>query len=342
MVSLFGVYRGERSEEGLLRRTASPVAIAIIASLGVWSADASAQNYPVKPIRMLFGSTAGSGAGDTSARLLAQKMGEILGQNVVVDNRPGAGGAIADEAATRAPADGYTLLYAAGASAILPALRPKLPYNIERDLAPVSLVVITSFALSLHPSVPVNDVKSLIALARSQPRKLTFGSPGVGSSAHFAGELFNMMSGVRMLHVPYKGPAEATTALVGGEIDVAFPSVTAALPLIGVGKLKTLAVSSAKRAPLLPSVPTIEEAGLPGYARAGWNGVLVPAATPKEIIAKLNTAIVKGINTPETKEAFTKIGIEAQTGTPEHFAAFIRSELAQNARVVKFAGIKVE
>jgi tripartite-type tricarboxylate transporter receptor subunit TctC len=317
-------------------------AVAVVASLGITSHHALGQGYPVKPIRMLFGSTAGSGAGDMSARLLAQKMGEILGQNVVVENRPGAGGSIADEAAVRAPADGYTLLYAAGASAILPALRPRLTYNIERDLAPVSLVVITSFALSVHPTVPVNDMRSLIAIARREPRKLTFGSPGVGSSAHFAAEIFNMMSGVRMLHVPYKGPAEAVTALVGGEIDVAFPSVTAALPLVGVGKLKTLAVSSAKRAPLLPSVPTIEEAGLPGYARAGWNGVLVPAATPKDVVAKLNAAIVKGINTPEAKEALAKLGIEGQTGTPEHFAAFIRNELAQNAKVVKFAGIKVE
>jgi tripartite-type tricarboxylate transporter receptor subunit TctC len=291
---------------------------------------------------MLFGSTAGSGAGDQSARLLAQKMAEILGQNVIVDNRPGAGGAIADEATVRAPADGYTLLYAAGASAILPALRPRLGYNIERDLAPVSLVVITSFALSLHPGVPAKDVKSLIALARSQPRKLTFGSPGVGSSAHFAAELFNMMSDARMLHVPYKGPSEATTAVVGGEVDVAFPSVTAALPLVNSGKLKVLAVSSAKRAPLLPAVPTLSEAGLPGYARTGWNGVLVPAATPREIIAKLNAAIVKGINTPEATEALAKIGIEAHTGTPEHFAAFIRNELAQNAKVIRFAGIRLE
>ncbi|HEX2829582.1 MAG TPA: tripartite tricarboxylate transporter substrate binding protein [Burkholderiales bacterium] len=322
-----------------MRKAASILAIIGLNGVGTW---AIAQSYPVKPIRMLFGSTAGSGAGDTSARLLAQKMGEILGQNVIVENRPGAGGSIADEAAARAPADGYTILYAAGASAILPALRPRLGYNIERDLAPVSLVVITSFALSVHPNVPVNDVKALIALARAQPRKLTFGSPGVGSSAHFAAELFNMMSGVRMLHVPYKGPAEAVTALVGGEIDVAFPSVTAALPLVGAGKLKTLAVSSARRAPLLPSVPTIEEAGLPGYARAGWNGVLVPVATPKDIVGRLNGAIVKGINTPEAKEQLARLGIEGQPGTPEQFAAFIKNELAQNAKVVKFAGIKVE
>ena len=325
-----------------MRRGALRIALGAFALTNIVSADAWPQAYPNKPIRMLFGSTAGSGAGDQSARLLAQKMGEILGQNVVVDNRPGAGGAIADEAAARAPADGYTLLYAAGASAILPLLRPRLTYNIERDLAPVSLVVITSFALSVRPGLAVNDAKSLVALARSQPRKLTFGSPGVGSSAHFAAELFNMISNAGMLHVPYKGPAEATTALVSGEIDVAFPSVTAAFPLVNTGKLKALAVSSAKRAPLLPAVPTIEEAGFPGYARTGWNGVLVPAATPKDVIAKLNAAIVKGINTPDTIEALTKIGIEAQTGTPAQFAAFIRNETAQNAKVVKFAGIKVE
>jgi tripartite-type tricarboxylate transporter receptor subunit TctC len=325
-----------------VEKAASRIVVGIVVLIGVMSAEAYAQTYPSKPIRMLFGSTAGGGGGDTSARLLAQKMTEILGQNVVVENRPGAGGAIADEAVTRAPADGYTLLYAAGASAIIPALRSKLPYNIERDLAPVSLVVITSFALSVHPSVPANNVKSLIALARAQPKKLTYGSSGVGTSAHLAAELFNMLSDARLLHVPYKGPPEATTAVVSGEVDVAFPSVTAALPLVGVGKLKVLAVTSAKRAALLPSVPTIEEAGLTGYARSGWNGVLVPAATPKDIIAKLNAAIVKGINASETKEVLTKLGMEGQTGTPEQFAAFIRNELAQNAKVVKFAGIKIE
>jgi tripartite-type tricarboxylate transporter receptor subunit TctC len=203
-------------------------------------------------------------------------------------------------------------------------------------------VVITSFALSVHPSVPVRDVKDLIALARSRPGKLTFSSPGVGSSAHFAGELFNMMADVKMLHVPYRGPPEATTAVVAGEIDVGFPSVTGALPLIGIGKLTALAVSSPKRASLLPAVPTLDEAGLTGYQRLGWNGVLAPAGVPKEIIARLNAAIVKGINTPEMKDAFMKQGLETQTNTPEQFAAFIRNELAQNARVVKFAGIKVE
>lgn len=308
---------------------------------GLCVANAPAQTYPVKPIRMLFGYTAG-GAGDVSARMLAQKLSESLGQNVVVENRPGAGGAIADEAVARAPADGYTLLYAAGSTAILPALRSRLPYDVERDFAPVSLVVITSFALVIHPSVPVRDAKALIELARSQPGKLTFGSPGVGSSAHFAAELFNMMADVKMLHVPYKGPPEATTAVVAGQIDLAFPSVTGALPLITAGKLKALGVSSASRAALLPSVPTLSEAGIGGYQRGGWNGVLVPAAVPKDIIARLNGAIVKGVNSPEIRDAFVKQGLEIQTTTPEQFAAFIRNEMAQNAKVVKFAGIKVE
>lgn len=304
-------------------------------------ATGSGQLYPVKPLRLLFGYTAG-GAGDVSARMLAQKLSESLGQNVVVENRPGAGGAIADEAVARSPADGYTLLYAAGSTAILPALRPKLPYSVERDFAPVSLVVITSFALTLHPSVPVHDVKGLIALARSQPGKLAFSSPGIGSSAHFAAELFKMMADVKMLHVPFKGPPEATTAVVSGELDIGFPSVTGALPFIAAKRLKALAVSSAKRASQLPALPTLSEAGLAGYERAGWNGVLAPAAVPKDIIARLNAAIVTVANTPEMKQAFFRQGLETQTSTPEQFAAFIRRELAQNAKLVKFAGIKPE
>ena len=324
-----------------MRNTKRSVLHVLVAVFACASANALAQAYPAKPVRLLFGFTAG-GAGDVSARILAQKLSESLGQNVFVENRAGAGGAIADEAVARSPADGYTLLYAAGSSAILPALRSKLPYDIERDLAPVCLVVITSFALTVHPTVPVRDVQALIALARAQPRKLTFGSPGVGSSAHFAAELFNMMADVKMLHVPYKGPPEATTAVVAGQIDVAFPSVTGALPLVAAGKLKALGVTSEKRAALLPSVPTLAEAGVTGYSRFGWNGVMAPAAVPKDIVTRLNTTIVKIVNTPEMQEIFLKQGLETQTGTPEQFAAFIRSERAQNAKLVKFAGIKVE
>ncbi len=305
------------------------------------AAGAQAQAYPVKPVRMLFGYTAG-GAGDVSARMLAAKLAESLGQNVIVENRPGAGGAIADEAVAKSPPDGYTLLYAAGSTAILPALRARLPYDVERDFAPVSLVVLTSFALTIHPSVPVHDVKSLIALARAQPGKLTHSSPGIGSSSHFAAEVFKMMAEVKILHVPFKGPPEATTAVVSGELDVGFPSVTGALPFIATNRLKALAVSSARRASQLPAVPTLGESGLTGYERAGWNGVLAPAAVPKDIITRLNAAIVRHVNQPEMKESFFKQGLEAQTNTPEQFTAFIKRELAQNAKVAKFAGIKAD
>lgn len=324
--------------------------IAVVVACGVsfpsrvmaqWSAPSAGQTYPAKPVRLLFGYTAG-GAGDVSARMLAQKLAESLGQNVLVENRPGAGGAIADEIVARAPADGYTLLYAAGSMAILPSLRAKLPYDVERDFAPVSLVAITSFVLALHPSVPVHDVKTFIALARSQPGKLTFSSPGIGSSSHFAAEVFKMMTYVKMLHVPFKGPPEAIAAVVSGELDAGFPSVTGALPLIATHRLKALAVSSSKRASQLPAVPTLDEAGVAGYERAGWNGVLAPAAVPKEIITRLNTIIVRSANTAEMKDAFFKQGLETQTSTPEQFSAFIRFELAQNAKVARFSGIRAE
>lgn len=326
-----------RMHDALMR-----TAVAIASCCALFATDAAAQTYPTKPLRLVVGASAGAGAGDISARLLAQKLSENLGQNVVVENRPGAGGAIADEAVARAPADGYTLLYTAGSSAILPALRGKLPYDIERDLAPVSLAVLTSFALATHPSVPAREVKALIALARAQPGKLIFGSPGVGSSAHFAGELFNMMARVKMLHVPYKGAPEANTAVVAGHTDVAFASVTAALSLIRAGRLNALAVTSATRSPLLSTVPTLDEAGIAGYQRSGWNGVMVPAGVPKDIVARLNAAVVKSLNAPETREAFAKLGLDGQPGTPEQFAAFLRNELAQNAKVVRFAGIRVE
>ena len=300
---------------------------------------AAAQGYPVKPVRMLFGFSPG-GAGDVSARLLAQKMSEALGQQVIVENRTGAGGAIADEAVARAPADGYTLLFCAGSIATLPALRAKLPYDVQRDFAPVSLVVITAFVLSVHPSVPVRDVRAMIALARSRPGGLTFSSPGVGSSSHLAGELFNMMAQARMLHVPFKGAPEAVTAVVAGEIDVGFPSVTGALPLVAAGKLKPVAVTSAARSPLMPDIPTMSESGLQGYQRNGWNGVLAPAGVPRDVIARLNAVIVKAVNAPEMKESLRKLAYETQTGTPAEFAAFLKSEIEQSAKLVKFAGLK--
>ena len=297
-----------------------------------------AQTYPVKPVRIIIGFSAGGG-GDVSGRLLAQRMSASLGQPVIVENRVGAGGAIASELVAKSPPDGHTLLFAAGAFAALPALRAKLPFDTERDFAPVSLVVITAFALSVHPSVPVRDVKALIALARSRPGVLTFSSPGISSSAHLAGEQFNMMANVKMLHVPFKGSPEAATAVAAGEIDVGLPSVVAAMPLIAAGKLRAIAVTSPKRSSLLPNVPTLDESGLRGYDRGGWNGMFAPAAVPKETIALLNDLINKIVNTPEMTESLRKLGFEVRTGTPEQFAAFVKNEMTQNAKLVKFAGI---
>jgi tripartite-type tricarboxylate transporter receptor subunit TctC len=314
---------------------------AFIVCFGLCIAEASAQAYPVKPVRVILGTAAG-GTGDISARMLTQKMVESLGQPIIIEARPGAGGAIADEAVARSPPDGHTLLYAAGAITTLPALRARLPYDVERDFAPISLVVLTVFTIAVHPSVPVRDIQGLIALARVRPGQLRFGSPGIGTSGHLAGEAFVMMAGVKMLHVPYKGAPEAIVGVVAGEIDVGVPSVTGVLPFVNQGKLKVLAVTTMKRSALMPSVPTLDESGLRGYQRAGWNGFLAPAGVPREIITRLNTLIVKTANAPEMREAMVKQGLEVQTTTPEEFAAFIRSERAQNAKLVKFAGIKIE
>lgn len=314
---------------------------ALIACFGLCIVDASAQIYPAKPVRVILGTAAG-GTGDISARMLTQRMAESLGQPIVVETRPGAGGAIADEAVARSQPDGHTLLYAAGAITTLPALRSRLPYDVERDFAPISLVVLTVFTLAVHPAVPVRDVQGLISLARARPGQLSFASPGVGTSGHLAGEAFLMMAGVKMLHVPHKGAPEAIVSVVGGHIDMGVPTVTTALPLVNQGKLKVLAVTTLKRSALMPSVPTLDESGLRGYQRAGWNGFLAPAGVPREIITRLNTLIVKTANAPEMREALLKQGFEVQTTTPEEFAAFIRSERAQNAKLVKFAGIKVE
>jgi tripartite-type tricarboxylate transporter receptor subunit TctC len=299
----------------------------------------SGQAYPTKPVRIIFGFSPGGG-GDVSGRLIAQKLSASLGQPVIVENRVGAGGSIASELVVRSPADGHTLLLAAGAFAAQPALRMKLPFDTERDFVPVSLFVITAFALSVHPSVPVRDVKALIVLARSRSGVLTFSSPGVGSSAHLAGELFNMMAQVKIRHIPFKGSPEAATAVAAGEIDVGLPSVTAALPLLDAGKLRAIAVTSARRSSLLASVPTLDESGLRGYDRGGWNGLFAPAGVPRAIVIQLNTLIAKIVNTPEMIESLRKLGFEARTDTPEQFAAFFRNEMAQNAKLVKFAGLK--
>ncbi|MBI4189583.1 MAG: tripartite tricarboxylate transporter substrate binding protein [Betaproteobacteria bacterium] len=305
------------------------------------ASEALAQSYPNKPVRMVVGMVAGGGT-DVTARLVAQKLSEHLGQPVVVENRPGASTAIGTERVAKSPTDGYTLLMLSCTTSVLSAMRTNLPYDLERDFAPVSMVTTAPLVLLVHPSVPARDVKELIALARSRPGKLNYGSSGVGGISHLAGELFSLMAKVKLVHVPFKGGGESVIASASGQVDMNFPSVATATPLHGAGKLRALAVSSAKRSSLLPSIPTLDESGLPGYDLFCWWGVLAPAAVPKDIIAQLNAVIGKIVNTPEMKESINKQGMEPQTNSLEQFAAFMRNEMAQYAKLVKLAGLKIE
>lgn len=319
----------------------APAAGALFLAAAFASGVVAAQNYPVRPIRVLVGFAAG-GAADVTARMIGQKLSEAVGQPVIVENRSGSGGVIATEAVSKSPPDGYTLLLMPAADAVQPALRRKLPYDLERDFAPVTRVVFGPWVVAVHPSVPARSARELVALARSQPGKLNYASSGIGSSAHLANELFNSMARVFVTHVPYKGISEGVTATASGETDMIFASITAALPLLESRRVRALAVTTGERTRLMPAMPTLHESGVPGYDRSGWYGVLAPAAVPRDIVTRLNAVIVKIVNTPDMKDAFVKQGLDPAPSTPEEFAAFIKREVAQNIQIVKSAGIKVE
>jgi tripartite-type tricarboxylate transporter receptor subunit TctC len=314
---------------------------AAVAGDGLAVGEAAAQAYPNKPIRIITGFVAG-GSTDVIARLVGQKVSESLGQPVVVENRPGASTAIAAERVATSPPDGYTLFLAAASTTIQSALRKNLPYDLERSFAHVSVVAVGPFVLVVHPSLPVHSVKELIALARSQPGKLNYGSPGTGSVNHLAGELFKLGAKVDIVHVPYKGSAESSVANAAGEIALSFPSIPAALPLLEARRLTALAVTSISRVSVLPSVPTLDEAALPGFNFAGVLGLCVPAAVPKEIVTQLNAAIVKVVNTAEMKEAIRKQGFEAQSSTPEQYTTLIQNDLVKLTKLIKIAGMKAD
>ena len=314
----------------------------ILACINLSVVDLLAQDYPVKPIRLVVGFTTG-GVSDVLARLVAQQLTESLGQQMIVENRAGASGMIANERVAKSPPDGYTLLIIGGSSAILPALRAKMSYDLERDLAPVSLLAISPFVLVVHPSVPARNVKELIAIARSRQHELRYATVGMGSPPHIMTELLKSMAKVNILAVPYKGGGDAVVALASGQIDMYISSVPSLLPLRDAGRIRLLAVTSAKRLSTLPSLPTLDESGLPGYDYANWTGVVAPAGLPKDIVARLNAELGKAINTAEMKETLTKkLGMEPQTNTPEQFAAFMRGMLEKNAKVIKSIGMKAE
>jgi tripartite-type tricarboxylate transporter receptor subunit TctC len=302
---------------------------------------ATAQPYPARPVRFLVGFAAG-GAADVTARMLAPRLSEALGQSIVIENRGGSGGLLATEAVAKSAPDGYTLLLMAAADAVQPAIRRKLPYDLERDFAPVTRVVNGPWFVVIHPSVPARTVAELVALARANPGKLSYASSGIGSSAHLANELFNSMAKVNIVHVPYKGISDGVVGVAAGQVEMIFASIPSSLPLLESKRVRALGVTTAQRTPLAPAMPTLNESGVPGYDRSGWYGVLAPAAVPREIVMRLNAAIVKVANAPEMKEAYNKQGLDPSTTTPEEFASFIRNEVVQNVKVVKAAGIKLE
>lgn len=302
---------------------------------------AHAQPYPVKPIRIIVGFAAG-GASDVTARVLAPKLTAVLGQPVIIENRLGSGGAIATEFVAKSPADGYTVLLMPAADAAQPALRRRLPYDLDRDFLPVTRIVLGPWVVVVNPSVPVRTAQELIALARAHPGKLNYASSGIGSSAHITTELFSSMARVRLVHIPYKGVSDGVTATATGQADMIFASYPAAQPLLHINKVRPLAVSIGKRWVIMPTIPTLDESGLKGFDRSGWYGIIVPAGTPREIVTRLNTVIGSIVNTPEMSDALRKQGLEPATSTPEEFGAFIRNEVAQNIRIAKTAGINVE
>jgi len=312
----------------------------IVACVNLPVAESLAQEYPVKPIRLVVGFSPG-GISDVLARLVAQKISGPLGQQMIVENRPGASGIIANERVAKSPPDGYTLLIIGGSSTILPALRAKMPYDLERDLAPVSMLAISPFVLVVHPSVPARNVKELIAIAKSRQHELSYATVGMGSPPHLMTELFKSMAKVDILPVSYKGGGDAVVALASGQIDMYISSVPSLLPLLEAGRIRLLAVTSAKRLSTFPSLPTIGESGLPGYDYANWTGVVAPAGTPKDIIARLNAELGKVINTADITETLTKkMGMVPETGTPEQLAAFMREMLQKNAKIIKSIGLK--
>jgi tripartite-type tricarboxylate transporter receptor subunit TctC len=317
--------------------------IGCIATLaGSHTESVFAQSYPTRAVRIVVAQAAGAQS-DLFARLLGQKLGESLGQSVISDPRPGAGGAIGAEMVARATPDGYTLLMGTNSThGSNPALFLKLPYDPIKDFAPITLTVITPYVLTLHPSLPATDLKQFIAFAKARPGQLNYASAGNGSTHHLCGELLKSMAGLNIVHVPYKGGPPATMAVLGGEMSMHFSTVSALHMHIKNGKLKAPGVTAAKRSSLLPDVPTLSEAGLPGFEMLSWFGLLAPASTSQTIISRLNAETIKALNTSEMKSSIAAQGAEVMPGSPDQFADYIKSEIARIGKIAKTAGIKAE
>ncbi len=312
--------------------------LALAAPPGAWSAD----NYPTKPIRFLVGFAPG-GVNDLVARAVAARLSPRLTQQVVVENRPGAGGNIATQLVARSAPDGYTMLLGSVASlAMSPALHRELPFDPVNDFAPITQAVGVSSLIAVHPSMPARSLKEFVALAKKQPGKLNFGSPGTGSIAHLAAELFKKTAGINILHVPYKGGAPALIDALSGQIECLVSVISTGAPHVQSGKLRGLAVTSGKRSPILPDVPTVAETGYPGYEASGWLGLLFPAKTPDPIVDRLHREAVAVINLSEVREQLQSVGLDPAPSSPETFRAYIKAELAKWAKVIKEAGIRAD
>lgn len=320
----------------------SSVLLACGSLIAMIGADVAAQTYPVKPVRVVVPTPAG-GNPDFIARPVAQKMSESLKQSFLIDNRPGAAGTIGVEFVTRAMPDGYTILFGAiGHITTPPALYEKLAYDPARDLAPISRLADAPFALFVHPSLPVKTVKELVALAKSRPGQITYASFGVGSFTHFVTEALNSAVGIKMVHVPYKGSAPAATALLGGEVMASFDALQSTLPHLKTKRLRALAIGAPKRLRVAPEIPTFAEAGFPDFTASAWFGLFAPAATPRDIVMKLNAEAVKAVSAPELRDHFERAGFEAIGSTPEDFARLVRSDIAKFGKVAREAGIRAE
>ena len=307
----------------------------------VMTAPANAQSYPNKPVRVVVPYPPG-GPTDIVARVLFQQVSEATGQQFLVDNRAGAGGNIGAEIVAKSPADGYTLLIGTTAHAINMSLFKNLSYDVQKDFAPVSLLTQGPLVLVAHPQFPANSIKEVIELAKSKSGGLNFASSGNGQSTHLSAELFNTMAGIKMSHVPYKGSAPALTDVMSGQVDVMFDTTLSAMPFVKAGKLKALGLTSPVRSPAAPDVPTIAESGLPGYEVFAWNGVFVPAGTPKAIIQQLNDQIRKAMLLPEVKDKFSAQGFAASWNSPENFGVFVKNEVDKWSRTVKASGATLD
>jgi tripartite-type tricarboxylate transporter receptor subunit TctC len=316
--------------------------ICVAAAAACAALPATAQTYPSKPIRWIIPFPPGGGT-DVISRTLATELTKAWGQQVIADNRPGGGGTIGLGAAAKLPADGYNVVLGQLANVgIAPALYSKLPYDPVKDLQPITLALTSPLILVAHPSFPAKNLKELIAVARAKPDTVTFGSPGNGTTGHLGTELLKTMTKTKMTHIPYKGAVPAFTGLMGGEIAIYLSSIPPALPHLQSGRVRALGVTSAKRMASLPNVPTIAEAGVPGYEVTNWYGVMAPAGIPKDILAKLNSELVRILKQPDVQHRFSAEGGDIGADTPDHFAQFIRSEISKWDKAVKASGAKVD